>query len=446
MNKILTAMLCLVLSITYVIGSAIAGDAEVYWPGWRGPASSGVAPNADPPIEWSEEKNIKWKIEIPGSGHASPIVWDDRIFVLTAVETAGQPEKAEEAESSDDSNRRGRRTQASRILAFKVLAISREDGKILWEKTACQELPHEGIHRTSSWASCSPVTDGKSVFAWFGSQGLYCFDFDGNLRWGKDFGKMTVKNAFGEGTAPALFENTIVTVWDHEGDSFIVALNATTGDEIWRKDRDEMTSWASPLIVDVEGVKQVVVNGSNRIRSYDLTSGKVLWECGGMTKNTIPTPVEANGLVYVMSGFRGAALRAIKLSEAKGDITDSSAIVWARDEDTPYVPSPVLFGDLLYFLKGRDAMLSCCNAKTGEEYFAQQRLDGLGDVYASLVGAKDHVYVVGRDGTTIVVKRGPEFKIVATNTLDDSFSASPAIVGKELYLRGENALYCIAEN
>jgi outer membrane protein assembly factor BamB len=437
------AWTCVVSCATWAAEPAAGHDED--WPQWRGLHANGVAPHADPPVEWSESKNVKWKVEIPGKGHASPIVWGDRVFILTAIET-DKPGKSQQSEGGQTAGRRGPpTTNPSHVLRFTVLAIDRADGKTLWQRALREELPHEGIHTTGSWASNSPITDGEHVYAYFGSRGLYCLDMQGNLEWKKDLGDMSTRRGFGEGSSPVIQGDRLVINWDHEGQSFLIALDKKTGEELWRVNRDEPTSWSTPLVVESGGSTQVVVSATNRVRGHDPQTGKLIWECGGMTTNAIPTPVAANGLVYVMSGFRGNALRAIRLAAAKGDITDSAAIAWKYDTDTPYTPSPLLYEDMLCFLKGNAAVLTCLNPKTGGEHFSRQRLDGIEGVYASLVGGRDHFYVVGRNGTAAVVKHAPEFEVLAENTLEDGFSASPAIVGDEIYLRGHKYLYCIAE-
>jgi outer membrane protein assembly factor BamB len=420
-------------------------DAQRYWPQWRGPLANGVAPHARPPIEWSESKNVRWKVEIPGKGSATPVVWGDRIYVLTAVSGEKRaPAPAAPAEPTAG-GRRPPNTPPDAVQKFTILALRRSDGKVLWERVLREELPHEGTHPTGTWASASAVTDGELVFAHFGSRGLYALDANGKVVWEKDLGDMKVKLAFGEGSSPALGGDRLFVQWDHEGDSFVVALDRKTGRELWRQKRDESTSWATPLVVEHGGRTQVVTSATNRVRSYDAANGDILWETPGMTQNAIPTPVHADGLVILTSGFRGNALLAVKLAEAKGDVGASPAVAWRLDRDTPYVPSPLLYGDELYFLKGNNGLLSCFNAKTGERLYGPERLEGVPNVYASLLGADGRVYVAGREGATAVVQRGPSFKVLATNTLDDGFDASPVAVDGELYLRGQRFLYRISE-
>jgi outer membrane protein assembly factor BamB len=406
---------------------------------------NGVAPHARPPVEWSESKNVRWKVEVPGKGSATPVVWGDRIYVLTAV--PGEKRAPAPAPEPAPASGRGRPPGIApdSVQKFTVLALRRSDGKVLWERVVREELPHEGTHPTGTWASASAVTDGELVYAHFGSRGLYALDQGGKVVWEKDLGDMKVKLAFGEGSSPALGRDRLFVQWDHEGESFLVALDRKTGKELWRQKRDESTSWATPLVVEHAGRAQVVTSATNRVRSYDAATGDVLWETPGMTQNAIPTPVHSDGLVILTSGFRGNALLAVKLAEAKGDLAGTQGVAWRLDRDTPYVPSPLLYGDELYFLKGNNGLLSCFNARTGERLYGPERLEGVPNVYASPVGADGRVYVAGREGTTAVVQRGPTFKLLATNTLDDGFDASPVAVDSELYLRGARYLYRISE-
>ncbi len=420
-------------------------DYEKYWHQWRGPFMTGVSPDGNPPLEWSETKNIKWKIAIPGKGHASPVIWGDQIFILTAVETDKDAQPVEGSGPSQKGYPGMPVNRTTKIHKFVIFAINRHDGKILWQRTVKEEAPQEGTHEMGSWASHSPVTDGKHVYAYFGSRGLFCFDMQGNFKWERDFGQLNKRMDFGEGSSPALYEDRIIVNWDHEGQSFIIALDKNTGKDIWKINRDEGTSWATPLVVENNGKFQVITSATKLVRSYDFTTGELIWECSGMTQNAIPSPLAADGMVYVMSGFRGKALLAIDLSKAKGNIVNSDAVVWKHDKDTPYAPSGLLFDGKLYFLRSNNGILSCFDARTGQEYYSGQRLEGMGNVFASPVGAQDRVYVVGQKGTMYVIKHGPAFEILAKNTLDDNFSASPAIVGSTLYLRGYKNLYCVEE-
>jgi outer membrane protein assembly factor BamB len=254
-----------------------------------------------------------------------------------------------------------------------------------------------------------------------------------------------MRNQFGEGSTPVLYGDRLVIVWDHiGGPSFIVALDKRTGNELWRVERQEIDTWATPLVVEVDGRPQVIASGKTRLRSYDLETGKVVWESPGVTMNPIPSPVYADGMVFVTSGFQGNNLKAIRLAGAHGDITGTSAIAWTLDRDTPYVPSPLLYDGTLYLLKTNAGILSAFDAKTGTPHYQLQRLDGLPEVFASPVGAQGRVYVTGRDGVSVVIRNAPAFEVLAKNTLEDGFDASPALVDNEIYMRGYRSLYCIA--
>lgn len=410
------------------------------WPQWRGPLGTGVAPGADPPVTWSKNENVRWKVQLPGKGHSSPVVWGDRIFVTTAVPVGEVVPPSHGHSDGEHDNMPA--VQRQKLV---VLAVHRLDGRILWEREVRTFLPHETTHTSGSWASHSPVTDGKRVFASFGSAGLYALDVNGELLWQKELGDMQILHGHGEGSSPALHGDTLVVNWDHQGGSFVIALDAATGDQRWKVARDEMTSWSTPLIVEVAGKAQVIIAATRRVRAYDLGSGALVWQCGGLSGNVVATPVAADGFVYVGSSYETRALLAIRLAGARGDITGTAAVVWTRDRDTPYVPSPLLYGDMLCFLKHYQGLLTCVNARTGRTLFGPERLPGIRDVYASPVGAGDRIYVVDRNGTTAVVRRAAKFELLAQNSLDDSFSASPAIVGRDLYLRGEQHLYRIAQ-
>jgi len=406
------------------------------WGQWRGPESNGISRTATPPVTWSEAENIRWKVEIPGRGSGSPVVWDDRLFLTTAI-PVGIGADAEHRP-------RGGFTPPG-VHRFVVLAVDRRDGQVLWERTVREEQPHEPAHpENGTWASSSAVTDGTRLFAYFESRGLFAFDLDGNLLWERDFGDKGMRNQFGEGSTPALHDDRLVVVWDHiGGQSFVVALDVTDGREVWRVDRDEIDTWATPLVVEADGGTQVIVPGMERLRSYDLADGRVVWESDGLTMNPIPSPVWWDGHVIAMSGFRGNDLKAIRLAGARGDLTDTDAIVWELDRDTPYVPSPLLYDGILYFLKTNSGILSAFDALTGRPHYQLQRIPAVTNVFASPVGADGRVYVTSRDGVTVVIRHGPTFEVLATNRLDDEFDASPALVGDTIYLRGHRYLYSV---
>jgi outer membrane protein assembly factor BamB len=403
-------------------------DYESNWPNWRGPLANGIAPKGNPPVSWSEGTNIKWRTAIPGKGFSTPIVWDKYVFVTTAIQKGGVA------------------GSATIPYIFNVVALNRVDGKILWEKTVADEEIQDRIHQTASHVSNSPVTDGKYLYAYFGSRGLFCLDFKGNIIWKKDFGQMQKRSNFGEGSSPALYGNKIVVQWDHEGQSEIFCVDKSTGNDLWKKERDEPSSWSTPFIVRYNGKIQVITTASNKVRSYDLENGDLIWECSGLTGNVIPNAVFDDGILYVMSGYSGNALLAIRIGDAKGDISGTKAIVWSANVNTPYVPSPLLINKRIYFLRQNSGALSCLDAATGKAWYAIKMLANLGVVYNSPVYADGRIYQLGGTGITYTLKDGPELEIISANKLDDSFTASPAIAGDEIFLRGLKYVYCIARD
>jgi len=415
--------------------------ASQFWPQWRGPTLNGVAPLADPPVEWGEKKNIRWKIPLPGKGHSTPVIWGDLVF-LTVAEPFGNSQAPvyDHAPGTHDN------VGVTNHHRFLIMAVSRHDGTIIWKKVLREEFPHEGGHQTGSLASNSPVTDGELLFAFFGSRGLYCLDMKGNVKWQKDLGRMQTLHAHGEGASPAIYGDMLIVNWDHEGASFLYAFDKFTGKEIWKVPRDEKTSWSTPLVVTGQGVKpQVVVSATKRVRSYDLGSGALLWECAGLSRNVVSSPVAGHGLVFAANSYDWQAMLAIRLEGAKGDITGTKQVTWKLNRLTPYVPSPLLYGDTLYFLRHNQNILSAVDPMTGRDRIDPFRLANLRDIFSSPVGAASRIYITSREGATIVIRHGGNSTPLAVNQLDDVFSASPALAGRELYLRGERFLYCMAE-
>ncbi len=412
-----------------------------YWPQWRGPMGTGAADSAQPPITWSETKNVRWKVALPGRGHSTPVVWGNRVFVTTAEPFGDKFSPRTSGAPGAHDNRSV--TQRHR---FVLLCIRRGDGKILWRRNLHEVLPHEGGHNTASLASASPVTDGQHVFAFFGSHGLFCLDLNGKPVWHKQLGRMNSKHGHGEGASPALYKQTLIVNWDHEGQSFVVALDKSTGRELWRVKRDEVTSWATPIVVEHEGNAQVIISGTDRVRAYDLKNGKVIWQCGGMSANIVATPVAGDGMLFAGSSYEKRTLLAIRLAGATGDITGGNQVAWRRFRGTPYVPSPLLYDGGLYFLTHYQGILTRVNAKSGDDEPGAFRLSGIRNVYASPVAAAGRVYITDLEGATLVISAGARPQRLALNHLDDQFSASPVLVDRELFLRGHNHLYCLAES
>ncbi len=420
-----------------------ADETLKYWPQWRGPTWNGVATNADPPITWSETENLRWKTPIAGSGYGTPIVWGDRIFLLTAIPLdkempvpdvipAGTPNTGVDTDAIG-------KWKAQR---FAIVCIDRITGKQRWSRTVHEAMPHQGHHRKAGFASASAVTDGKHVYAYFGSFGLYCFDFKGRLVWQIDPKPQAMENGLGEGSSPALFGDRLVIAVDQETQSYVVAIDKRTGKEIWKQDRDEVSNWSTPRIFTHAGRRQVVLNGAT-VRSYDFATGEMLWGCGGQSLSAIPIPAVGHGLVFAASGWRKDTLHAIKLGQ-RGDLTDTGNVVWSLNRGTPYVPSPMLWGDEIYLLEDK-SYFSCLGAIDGERHYLKHPLPGSPSFSASPVGAADRIYLLSEKGKTIVLQRGKEFKVLAINELDGKFLASPAIVGNAIYLRSDKHLYCFAK-
>jgi len=430
--------------VALVLGVLAAAPAaqEKFWPYWRGPAADGMAAG-DALVQWSDTQNVKWRTEIPGLGHSSPVVWGDRIFLTTAVKTGSAAPAASGSAPEASTNPHGSPGPLVEHK-FDVLCLDRKTGKIFWQRTARTAVPHEGGHNTyGSFASNSPVTDGTFVYAFFGSRGMYCYDMNGKLIWQKDFGvQLRMRMAFGEGMAPVVYGNKVILVFDQEGDSFMAVLDKTTGKEIWRASRPEKTNWAAPLVVEFKGRTEVIVAGSAKVRSYDLETGKAIWECAGLGANTIPQPVRQDDMVFVMTGYRNPNLMAIRLGR-EGDLTGTDAVVWTQVKGNSYTPSPVIFDNKLYVLTDT-GMVSCYNARTGEPFYHQVRLPKAYSFKSSPVGVNGKLYLASENEDVIVLRMGEKFEVLATNTMADQvFIATPAITGGEIFLRSKTSLFCI---
>ena len=436
----------LTLMIAACSGGAVAGDFETLkssnWHQWRGPDANGVSLTANPPVTWSEQDNVHWKIPIDGLGNSTPIVWESKVFLLTAVDTG----KVDPSLTPPDEQpkRPFGITYPNTAYQYVVLCLDREAGVELWRRVAAEQTPVEGHHGDNSFASASPTTDGKYLYAWFGSAGLFCFDLDGNLVWERNLGNVRTRRSFGEAASPVIHGNRLLVVRDQEEQSYIAAFDSRTGKTVWRIDRDEPSAWATPLVVERGGITQVITNGKNRVRSYDLQDGSLIWECGGQVSNVTPSPVATPETVLCMSGYRGSALAALPLN-ATGDLTGTSKIKWTLSRGTPYVPSPLLYDGLLYFNQSNNAILSCHEVESGNLVIDRTRLPAVSRLYASPVGADGRIYIADRDGTTLVIERGRELKVIATNRLDGGVDASPAVAGNQLFLRTKSNLYCLAQ-
>ncbi|MGB0153891.1 MAG: PQQ-binding-like beta-propeller repeat protein [Verrucomicrobiales bacterium] len=415
------------------------------WHQWRGPENNGVSPTASPPLKWSESSNLRWKVELEGKGTGTPIVAGDKVFITTAINTGEVDPSLPKPED-----------QPERVFGIKhpntsyemvVLCYDRRSGELLWRDLATRKVPHEGHHKDASFASASPFCDGERLYCWFGSAGLFAYSLEGKKLWERDLGPAKVGASLGEGSSPVVHDGKLVLVRDHAGQSTIECLDAKTGKTLWKKNRDEGNAWATPAIAEHNGTTQIITTATKAVRSYNLENGELIWKATGLTNNSTPCPIvdgttEGGPTVYCMTGYQGHALLAIPIT-GTGDVTDQ--IRWEADRGTPYVPSAVLYDGQLYFTQSNQGILTSLAAKDGTEVIARTRVPDLGDIYASPVAADGRVYFVGRKGTSVVIEAGKEFKVLAANQLDDNFHASPALAGKQLFLRGMRFLYCLEE-
>jgi len=437
--------LSMFLMISCVILISVSWVFAQNWPGWRGDGQ-GISTEKNLPLKWSEDEGIKWKTPIPGAGHSSPIVWGNRIFVTTAV-----------AEDPNVETFRGgvymggnRKKPDESEYAYRVICLDADQGNVLWSKAALRQNPRTRRHTKNTYASETPVTDGKYVFASFGSAGLYCVDSKGNLVWQRDLGLMRRKRGWGTGASPILFRNTVIFNCDSDDDSYIAAFDKVTGNPVWRTERNEGASWGTPFLFEAGGRTTIVTNASRHMRGYDATTGKLLWECAGGSMITVPSPVAAQGLVFLSSGHNLLPQRPIVAvrPEASGDITplrgqsQSQGIAWLHRSGGAYVTSPIAIGEYLYVPLDR-GLLTCYEAKTGKVVYEKQKLGDRNTITASAVAADGNIYIQTEGGECYIVKSGPKFEILAVNKLDEIFCASPAVSAGKIFLRGRKHLYCI---
>lgn len=411
-------------AVFYLCGSAAASAQSQNvqsWPHWRGPAHNGVA-TAAVPLTWTDTQNVRWKVPIAGRGFSTPVIWGDRIFLTTAIPAeAGSEHRLE------------------------VMALNRQTGAIVWQRTAATVTPHEGYHRLyGSYASHAPATDGQRLYAFFGSRGLFVYDLDGKLLWQKDPGiKMIMRLGFGEGTGAVVHDGRVYLQYDHQEPGAVVALNAADGKELWRAPRRENSSWSTPLVVHHEGRNQLVVTADTKVKAYDVDTGKVIWEVAGLGMNPIPQPLQFGNTVLVMSGYRDPRLMAIKLGRT-GDLTGTDAVAWESTRGTSYTGTPALHDGRLYIFSD-NGLLSAFDAATGKAHYVQARLPKAYSVKASPLVINDRVYLATEEGDVVVVKTGDQVEVLATNSMtDQSFIASPIAVGSELYLRSRTHLFRVS--
>jgi outer membrane protein assembly factor BamB len=415
------------------------------WPQWRGPGSLGISNEKGLPDEWSYTKNVLWKTPIPGRGHSSPIVWGSRVFLTTSIE--GAPAPGAKAVVHFDRGKEFRHPDsvgADKTHTLKVLCIDRSTGKILWEQTAYEGVVYDDHHKKNNYAASTPVTDGVRVYAFFGAEGLYCYDFNGKLAWKRSFGGLATFG-MGTGTSPVLHNNLLILQCDEDNGekSFIVAVDKQTGKDVWRVPRKVQASWATPALVRTATRTELIASGFERIISYDPATGKELWRCKGLDSNAIPSPVSMGDTVFVSAGFPKKITLAVKLG-GSGDLTGTPNILWKYEKGTAYVPSPILYRGHLYLMTDR-GILTCLDAKTGEVKYEGGRVPVPATFTASPVAFDGKILLTSEDGDTFVVTAGARHEVTRINSIGEPVYASPAISDRMIFIRGEKHLYCIGK-
>ncbi len=419
-------------------------NAKANWPQWRGPAGQGISTEKNLPTTWTATRNIKWKTPIAGRGHSSPIVWGKKIFLTTALDgekvpgrTPGVTHKMSDGSDFVHPDAVG----ADLKHTFKVICLDRETGKILWERVAYEGPVHDSRHKKASFASSTPATDGKYVFAFFGSEGLYAYDMNGKLMWKQDLGKLGTASV-GYGVSPIIYGNLVIMQCDESGfNSFIAAFDKKTGKEVWRANRKVDVTWSTPVLVKAGNRTELVASAAEAIVSYDPLTGKELWRHKGLESNAVNTPVVSNDMVVITSGYPKKIALALR-SGGSGDVTGSKQLIWSYDKGTAYVPSPILYGDYLYLMAG-NGTLTCLDAKTGKVAYEGGRVPKPIGFTASPVAYEDKVLITSEEGETFIVKAGPKHEIIGTNSVGEPVFASPAIADGKIFIRGVNNLFAI---
>ena len=439
------ALACLLHPL--IAGAALAAQPVTNWPQFRGPGAMGTADNPDLPDRWSTKENVAWKIEVPGRGWSSPIVWGERVF-LTTVVSDGEVEPPKKGLYFGGE----RREIPKATHRWLVLCLELKSGRELWRREASLGTPRSPLHVKNTYASETPVTDGERVFAYFGNVGVFCYDFDGRKLWSTNWPAVKTRNGWGSAASPALHKDRLFMVSDNDEKAFVVALDAKNGRELWRADRDEKSNWATPYVWQNQQRTELITPGTRKVRAYDL-DGKLLWEFGGMSSIVIPTPFSQFGLLYVCSGYVGDKTRpvfAIKPG-ASGDIslkpgeTNNAFIAWYQPTAAPYNPSPLLYGDYFYVLFDF-GFLACHDARTGRQIYEKQRIRPEPTSFtASPWASNSRIFALSEDGDTFVFQAGPEFRLLHKNPLDEMCMATPAMAGDRLLIRTLTKLYCFSK-
>jgi outer membrane protein assembly factor BamB len=423
------------------------------WPQFRGPFASGIVESEHLPESWdiTTGENIRWKLKIPGLGHSSPVVWGDLLFVTTAISGSGSDSL--KVGLYGDTDEVGDRSEHE----FRVYCIDKKSGEILWERLVHKGIPVTERHTKSSHANATPATNGKYLVAFFGSDGMYCFDFNGKLVWKKSFGRINAgpydqpEVEWGYASSPIIHENRVIVQCDIVGgEGFLASLDLETGKEIWRTPREDVATWSSPNFLNQYGQRQIVVNGYSQIGGYDFDTGKELWQLSNGGDAPVPTPFFAHGLIYIHGSHgRYQPIFAIR-PESRGDITldkdslSNESIVWSIKRGAAYMPTNLVYGDFLYNLR-MNGNLTCFDAKTGEVIYKERIPEAMG-ITSSGVASKGKLYYSLEQGDVVVVKAGREFEILSRNPMDDLMMASPAISEDMIFFRTQHFLVGVGES
>ncbi|REK15500.1 MAG: serine/threonine protein kinase [Planctomycetota bacterium] len=423
-----------------------ASSAQENWPQFRGADSLGVADNSNLPDTWSATENVAWKTDLKGRGWSSPIVWGERIF-LTSVVNLGEAEEPKKGLYFGGNRPKPPESEHQ----WKVVCLDLDDGRVLWEQLAHQGIPATPIHLKNSYASETPVTDGERVYAYFGNVGLFCYDLDGKLLWSHLIEPHKMRYGWGTAASPVVHEGRVYVVNDNDEESYLLALDARTGEQIFRVERDEKSNWATPFIWENSQRTELVIPATGMNRSYDL-EGRLLWELGGMSSITIATPYADGDTLYLSSGYvldKKKPIYAVRPG-ASGDIsladgeTSNEYVIWSKEGAGPYNPSTLLYKGQLYVLYDQGFFASF-DAQTGEEVYSKKRIPDGKAFTASPWAYNNRVFCLNEDGVTFVIAAGKDFEILHTNTLaeDDMCMSTPAIVGDKLIIRTSARVYCI---
>jgi outer membrane protein assembly factor BamB len=416
------------------------------WPAWRGPSGQGVSSEPGLPDAWSPTQNVAWKTPIPGRGHSSPIVWGDRLFLTTAIEGEVVPGAA--AVKHFDGGQEFVHPDgvgADRKHTLKVLALSATTGQLLWERTAWEGTPYDTRHKRGSYASTTPVTDGERVYAYFGSEGLYAYDFEGTLAWKATLGGIATMGV-GVGSSPVLYKDLIILLCDEDSGekSFIAALDRRTGKEVWRVPRKVQISWATPILVKAGERDELITSGAELIVAYDPATGKELWRGKGLESNAVPTPVAGRDVVVIASGFPTKVAIAIRPG-GSGDVTDTPRVLWKYAKGTGYVPSPIVYGDSVYLMTDK-GLVTCLDLQTGAVRYEGGRVPVAATFMASPVAYDGKILLFSEDGDTYVLKAGPVHEVIRTNPLGEPIYATPALANGRIYIRAAGHVYAIGRS